>query len=141
MSYYRQNNRKKSESTEQERVISWALFNEYRCQELKMLFHVPNGGSRNKAEAANLKRQGVKSGVPDLCLTVAKNGYHGLFIEMKYGKNKTTKEQKEWLKNLSESGYKTAVCYSADEAIREIARYLDIHQYAQIGPEVPKWEE
>ena len=32
------------------------------------LFAVPNGGYRNKIEAANLKRQGVIAGVPDFIL-------------------------------------------------------------------------
>ena len=89
-----------------------------------MIYHVPNGGSRNRIEAANLKRQGVKEGVPDLCLPVPKNGYHGLYIEMKFGKNKTTKDQEEWLKRLSQYGYKTAVCYGAEEAREVIKEYI-----------------
>ena len=114
MGYYsRMQNRKRSEATEQEIVINWC-------------YHVPNGGSRNQLEAANLKRQGVKAGVPDLNLPVALNGFHGLYIEMKFGKNKTTEKQKWWLEQLQKQGYKTAVCYGADEAIDTIKEYLDI---------------
>lgn len=87
MGYYRyMQNRKRSEATEQERVISWCGYNADRHPELKLIYHIPNGGSRNELEAANLKRQGVKAGVPDLTLPVALNGYHGLYIEMKFGK-------------------------------------------------------
>ena len=43
-----------------------------------------------------MKRQGVKAGVPDICLPVARNGYHGLYIELKAGKNKATKNQEKW---------------------------------------------
>ena len=32
----------------------------------RLLFAVPNGGSRHKIEAANMKRQGVKRGVADV---------------------------------------------------------------------------
>ena len=32
----------------------------------RLLFAVPNGGSRHKVEAANMKRQGVKRGVADV---------------------------------------------------------------------------
>ena len=89
-----------------------------------MIYHIPNGGSRNQLEAANLKRQGVKAGVPDLCLPVPKEGYHGLYIEMKYGKNKPTDNQEEWLESLRQYGYKTAVCYGADEARETIKQYI-----------------
>ena len=68
--------RKRSEATEQERVINWARFYAKDFPELDLLHHIPNGGSRNQLEAANLKRQGVKAGVPDLCLPVARNGKH-----------------------------------------------------------------
>ena len=127
-------NRKRSEATEQIRVIDWARRNEWRCEELKLLHHIPNGGSRNRAEAVNLKAQGVKSGVPDLCLPVPRKGKHGLYIEMKYGKNTVSENQAEWLLALSKNDYHTMICYSADEAIEEIAGYLDI----EVTPE--KWE-
>ncbi len=127
MSYYtRQQYRKRSEATEQERVIEWCGWRERQYPELKLIFHIPNGGSRNKLEAANLKRQGVKAGVPDLCLPAARCGFHGLYIEMKYGSNKTTDNQEEWLEALDFQGYKTAVCYGADEAIKVISEYLGI---------------
>ena len=119
-------NRKKSEATEQIRVIDWARRNEWRCRELELLHHIPNGGSRNKAEAANLKAQGVKSGVPDLCLPIPAHNCHGLYIEMKYGKNTISENQERWICLLSELGYMTSICYSADAAIKVIADYLDI---------------
>jgi hypothetical protein len=120
------NNRKRCEATEQERVFFWCSWRLEKHPELKLLHHVPNGGSRNKLEAANLKRQGVKSGVPDICLPVPRNGFHGLYIEMKWGKNKTTAEQKWWLESLRQQGYKTAVCYDADAAIDTICEYVGI---------------
>jgi hypothetical protein len=90
------------------------------------MFHIPNGGSRNKLEAANLKKQGVKAGVPDLFLPISRGGYHGLFIELKYGKNKPTEKQAEWLKSLNEQGYAVAVCYGCEEASEKILKYLKL---------------
>lgn len=134
MGYYRaQQYRKRSEATEQEAVIAWCGWMERQHPELKLLYHIPNGGSRNKIEAANLKRQGVKAGVPDLCLPIPMNGFHGLYIEMKYGKNKTTETQEEWLKELKAQGYFTAVCYGAEQAKRMIAGYLNFPGYPKIG--------
>lgn len=100
---------------------------------------MPNGGSRNQLEAANLKRQGVKAGVPDLCLPVPMNGFHGLYIEMKYGRNKTTEAQEEWLGELAAQGYCAAVCYGEEEAERLISSYLRFPGYPKISREAP-WE-
>ena len=89
------------------------------------VFHIPNGGSRNKAEAANLKRQGVKPGVPDLFVPVHRGKYHGLFIEMKRSVGGTlTKEQREWLTMLEGNGYCAKCCHGADKAIALIDAYM-----------------
>lgn len=114
------------EAAEQIKLFRWAEFYSGKYPLLKMLHHIPNGGSRNKIEAANLKKQGVKSGVPDVCLPVPSGKYHGLYIEMKYGNNKPTDNQEDWLKNLSEQGYATKVCYSWEEAAKTICCYLGI---------------
>ena len=72
-----------TEADEQIALFEWAALQSGRFPELTLLHHVPNGGSRNKIEAARLRAQGVKSGVPDLCLPVARGGNHGLYIELK----------------------------------------------------------
>ena len=41
---------------------------------------VPNGGKRSKTEAGRLKKEGVKSGVPDLCL-IYDGMYYGLEVK------------------------------------------------------------
>jgi hypothetical protein len=64
--------------------------------------------------------------VPDLCLPVPRLGFHGMFIELKTGKNKPSPEQAEFLDTLAEQGYYAAVCWGAEEAIREIKEYLGI---------------
>lgn len=114
------------ESAEQETVIRWAEYAEGKYPELKLLYHIPNGGSRNVKEAANLKRQGVKAGVPDLCLPATKGKYAGLYIEMKAGNNKPTQKQLEWLEMLKRQGYAAVVCRGADEAIKTIESYLKL---------------
>lgn len=115
------------EAAEQSTLIDWSLCCRGKYPELNLLFHIPNGGSRNKREAANLKRQGVKADVPDLFLPVARGGYHGLFIEMKYGKNKPTDAQREWSAALNEQGYMAVVCYGFEDARDTIEKYLGIH--------------
>lgn len=109
---------KRSEATEQEHVINYC-----RYQGI-LIYAIPNGGKRNTREAANLKRQGVKAGVPDLCVPVARRGFHGLYIEMKYGNNKATEKQKEWLEALNREGYLAKVCNGFDEAIELLNYYF-----------------
>ena len=61
-------------------------------------------------------------------MPVPHGSFHGLYIEMKYGKNKTTEKQDWWLEQLAAQGYDTAVCYGADEAMDKIAGYLEIEK-------------
>ena len=112
------------EAEEQIWLMNWSTLMRKRYPELDLLYHVPNGGSRNRAEAANLKRQGVKAGVPDLCLPVSRGGYHGLYIEMKVGKNKPTQKQEEWLAALRRGGYAAEMCYGWQAAAEVIETYL-----------------
>lgn len=114
------------ESVEQEGVFKWANFMSGKYPEIELLYHIPNGGSRNKIEAANLKRQGVKAGVPDLCLPVARGKWHGLYIEMKAGDNKTTEKQDMWLAALRNQGYAAEVCYGWEETAEVITKYLEL---------------
>lgn len=72
-----------TEEQEQTVVMHWAAMAAGRWPELRMLFHIPNGGKRTKTEAARFRAAGVRSGVPDLFLPCARGGYHGLWIEMK----------------------------------------------------------
>ena len=113
-----------SESQEQKALFQWAGLAQQKYSELKLLHHVPNGGLRDARTAVNLKREGVKRGVPDISLPVARGKYHGLFIEMKVGNNKLTKEQQQWFKALEEEGYATQVCYGWLEAREVIEKYL-----------------
>lgn len=119
----------RSEDTEQINVVSWANWNMNRYPELKWLHHVPNGGSRNKQEAVKLKQMGVKAGVSDLCLPYPKGIYCGLYIEMKFGDNRQQVSQKEFLKDMAEAGHFVATCYSAEEAIEVIKKYLSLNSW------------
>ena len=109
---------KSSEYDEQVTVVQYC--------DLKRIpvFAIPNGGSRHPIEAARLKASGVKAGVPDLCIPVPNSKYHSLYIEMKYGKNKTSQTQDEWIERLRQLGHKVCVCYGANEAIDEIEKYI-----------------
>jgi hypothetical protein len=113
-----------SEEQEQIALFKWAKLQENVYPALRFLHHIPNGGKRDKITAARLKAAGVKAGVPDICLPVPAGEYNGLYIEMKYGNNKPSPEQIQWLIDLAAMRHKTAVCYSMEEAKEEILAYL-----------------
>ena len=113
------------EAIEQAKVIAWARANENNYPYLWMLHSSLNGVKMTKAQAGRAIAQGMLSGVPDLFLPVPKNGYHGLFIEMKYGSNKVTEDQEKFLQNAANVGYAISVCYSANEAIKRIENYYE----------------
>lgn len=115
-----------TEDAEQMALFIWASLAAPVHPELVLLFHIPNGGSRGKAEAGRFRAMGVKAGVPDLFLPVARQGMHGLFIELKRKKgSRVSKEQQEWGTALYKQGYAAHVCYGWEDAMRVILRYLE----------------
>lgn len=115
-----------AEDTEQAHIFAWATWAQGKYPELDLMHHIPNGGRRSKSEAARFKTQGVKAGVPDICLPCARGGYHGLYIELKRTKGgKLSAAQKEWIDALRGQGYKAIVCYGFDEAREVIISYLE----------------
>lgn len=122
-----------SEDVIQAQVITWAKRQAKVYPELARLFHVPNGGQRHAAVAAKLQGQGVKPGVPDLCLPVPRFGCHGLWIEMKTQAGRVSPHQKDWIAFLRCVGYRVEVCRSFDEARDVLLSYLN--------PKVPYSQE
>jgi DNA-directed RNA polymerase subunit RPC12/RpoP len=90
----------------------------------KLLFAVPNGGSRNIIEARNMKYQGVIPGVADVILLIPKHGYASLCIEFKTAKGKQSDEQKEFQRQVEACGSKYVVVRSVTQAIKIIKKYL-----------------
>lgn len=106
-----------------EAAMQRAIVEYCRLRKIKIA-SIPNGGKRNLKEAYFLKLEGVSAGFPDLFIVVPNSQYHGLFVELKYGKNKTTKLQQEWIDYLNSAGYLAVVCYGHREAIDTIEKYL-----------------
>ncbi len=113
-----------SESEEQIGLFQWAALQTRKYPALEFMYHIPNGGKRDKSTAIRLKAEGVKAGVPDICLPVPQGNYHGLYIELKAGKNTATDNQNRWLQALAANGYRTAICYGWEAATKVIIEYL-----------------
>lgn len=115
-----------SEDGHQLAIFQWAALNIQTYPDLKWLAHVPNGGYRDKREAAKLKAMGVRPGFPDLNLLVARGRYKGLFIELKKLKGGVVSEEQEnWIQHLNSQGFCATVCRGWEEAVTVIRLYLN----------------
>jgi hypothetical protein len=75
-------------------------------------WHTPNGGSRNKVEAAKLKGMGVKPGVPDVLIFWPAGC---MAIELKSDAGRVQPSQAEMMRALEVCGFYVAVCRSLNE--------------------------
>lgn len=79
--------------------------------------HVPNGGKRSARVGAELKRQGVKRGVPDVLIFTSLRGEKGTAIELKrQTKGVVSSEQKKWLEGLRREGWNVYVAHGWEAA-------------------------
>jgi len=79
------------------------------------LFAIPNGGRRDKITAAIMKGEGVLAGVADLFLMVPNKSYHGLWIEMKTPKGRSSDSQKLFESLSKTQGYEYRIARTLDE--------------------------
>lgn len=116
-----------TEHEEQVALMRLVEMHKGRWPELGMLYAIPNGGDRHPAVGRKLRAEGQKKGVPDLCLPVPRDGYHGLYVELKRQKGgQVSAEQKAWIKALQGQGYMAAVCKGAADAWSLIHDYLGL---------------
>lgn len=121
---YRSNSLIPREDDEQAVVIAWSQMNTAKYPDVDLLYHIPNGGKRSGREAVRFRAMGVKAGVPDLHLPVAKGMYHSLYIEMKRQKGgRVTDAQNRMIRRLQKAGNMVCVCKGADDAIKTIQAY------------------
>lgn len=132
-------------------LIQWRNVSLGKYPDLEALIHIPNGGKRNIRVAQKLKAEGTRPGVSDYLLPVARkvcytvtytvsglkgnirstdpsplrSEYHGLWIELKAGKNKPTDPQYEWLYMMRDQGYAAHWCVGWFEASEMLKAYLD----------------
>jgi len=118
----------KSESSEQTTLVA-----RVRNFHPDLVFmSIPNGGKRDPRVAAQMKREGVLAGAPDLFLAEPRGDKHGLFIEMKKIGGRTSNNQDLVFDKLRQKGYAVLVCEGADAAYGEFLRYV-------YGDQPPAW--
>jgi len=110
----------------QVRIFDWL---ERELPEIYDLTHAtPNGGKRGKKTAFAMKAEGQKKGYLDLSIDRACGGFHGFRMEVKFGKNRLTPEQIQWVSKLEREGYKVVVVWTLEDAVKEITDYVSLEE-------------
>lgn len=116
---------KVSEHQIQAAYFDWVRVKEKQDPTYSCIFAIPNGGARHIATAVKMKKEGVRSGVWDIHIPISKDGWAGMWIEMKVKPGKLTPEQKAFGARMQDAGHKLAVCYSFEEAKAQTEIYLN----------------
>jgi hypothetical protein len=110
----------------QSAVFNWANAMCGKYPELKLLYAIPNQGKRTIGAASYMKAEGLKAGVPDMCLPVKRGVYGALYIEQKSKGGRLTVTQSKWLRELEGHGNCCRVSFSLDQTITIFLEYLGI---------------
>lgn len=113
-----------SEHAEQVALFQWAAMAVATMPELDLLFAIPNGGARTQRTGAMLKAEGVRAGVPDICLPVRRHGFNALYIELKAKGGRMQRNQIEWQSKLCQAGNMAVTCTGWEAARECIEHYL-----------------
>ena len=97
------------------------------------IFSIPNGakngGRKNKngvpVQAAIMKAEGLKKGVADLFLSVARSGFHGLYIESKTPVGTWDQDQKDFAAAVIPEGYAYILCRTPEQYEQQVTDYLE----------------
>jgi hypothetical protein len=120
---------KDTEHSQQAAFFCW-LQQQTFDERLKFAFAIPNGGERNVIVASRLKAEGVKQGVPDVCIPIPAGIYAGMWIEFKRPGTETQRagklstEQEKWRDFLISQHYFHIVAFEYLSAVESVLRYL-----------------
>lgn len=123
------------EGNEQKTLFTWLKLQHPLAG--KLAYHVPNGGHRLKSVAAKLKGQGVKAGVSDIVLPMARGGYFGLYIEFKATPPHdavVSASQHAFLQGVELQGYLGIVCRGLTAAMDVINGYMAMAPTVAVKP-------
>lgn len=118
-----------SEHDHQVALFAWRDTQLARYPDLEWMFAIPNGAYRDIRTAARSKREGQKAGVWDIFLPVYRKPYHGLWIEMKAGRNKLSEQQKAFSDAVIAQKFCCLVMRSWEDAAQSIESYLK-HEFS-----------
>lgn len=93
--------------------------------EIELIHSIPNGTYKSKFARNLYKQTGLKSGVPDVMLPVARCGFHGLYIEFKSEKGRLSPTQKWWIPRLMRQKFFVGLCRDSRSAADLLTAYIE----------------
>jgi hypothetical protein len=84
-------------------------------------FAIPNGDLRHVRVGARLKAQGVKPGVPDICVMMPAG--RTKWLELKTAKGRQSPEQQGFEARCQRLGHSYALAHSFDEAVASLREW------------------
>jgi len=118
--------REEPEFAEQREMFAFLKRYEGRYPDLHWVHAVPNGLALLPTVAKKAVEQGVRAGVFDTFTPCCRQGFPGLYVEMKYGGNDLSEPQRAFQRHLMKEGYKHNVAWHWIDAVSIILDYLGI---------------
>jgi hypothetical protein len=106
-----------NEDAVQQAVI--AHFNA-RCRPGVVLYHIPNGGKRDRVTGSKLKLLGTLPGMPDLGIIIQSVTH---YLELKTERGVLSDDQKQTIARLRDAGAPVAVAFGIDMAIEQLRQW------------------
>lgn len=94
--------------------------------QLKWFHAIHNQGHGDVIRGSKAKAEGVKAGVSDMFLPAPVGEFHGLYIELKVGKNQPDNKQLEFQSNVRLLGYQCEIVWGWLDARRVLCEYLGL---------------
>ena len=93
------------------------------------LYSATVGGVRLAIHTAKkMKEAGYSKGVPDMLIYEPRGMYAGLAIEVKTEKGRASDEQKAWIRNLNNRGWRAEICKGFEECADVICEYFELYE-------------
>lgn len=117
-----------SEHDIQASFFSWIDLHKAKYPVLNYFFAIPNGTNKSPAARAKFKKEGLRAGVPDVCLPVPSmdGKYIGLWFEFKSAGGKASYDQEIWIKNLREVTHRVEVIRDWTDAANIAIEHCDL---------------
>jgi len=113
-----------AESNHQQALFRWAKRSVKKYPELELLYSIPNGANVNDKNRLRLWLEGLKKGIPDVHLPIARGPFNSLYIELKSKKGILSDHQNSVIKLLEKAGSCCIVSRDITTSITAIESYL-----------------